>query len=397
MLFWLLTAALTVLVTVWVLRPVLTQQETDAVGHEADLAVYRDQLLEVDRDLARGVLSKAEAESARAEVSRRILANERQVAAAQQQQRLALGLSPVTVFYGGAAAIIATTLGLYLAVGSPGYGGRPHAERASAPVQGAPVTELVARVEARLREEPEDGRGWDVLAPVYMRLERPGDAALAYRQAIRILGESMARLRGLAEAVLADNNGIVTEEVRTAYQKMLAKEPGLVAPRFWLAVGLEQDGDQARARAAYTALLGKDGKGDGALPPALVKLIGERLAAVGGKPPASSAGTAAVVEGRPEAGKVEGPDPSAAAGISALPADQQAAMIEQMVSGLAERLSGGGGSLAEWQRLIRAYVVLGKRDRAQSALDDARRDLKSDPAALTELDTFATSQGLGPG
>src|SRR6056297_3197908 len=238
MLFWLICALMTVAVTLMTLRPLLGRRSGEAMAAEADLNVYRDQLDEVDRDLERGVVNDTEAEAARTEISRRMLAADQ---AAQTARKVAsddpepdtsrtargqrAGLFQSLVFYLSAALIVVASAGFYLLQGAPGYGGRPHAERVAQAPGKAPVEELIARVEARLREEPRDGKGWDVLAPVYARLGRTEEAVRAYRQAIALLGENRARLRGLAEASLAASNGIVTEEARLAFKRILAKEP----------------------------------------------------------------------------------------------------------------------------------------------------------------------------
>ncbi len=92
-------------------------------------------------------------------------------------------------------------------------------------------------MEARLREDPDQGKGWEVIAPVYLKLGRFRDAANAYANAARLNGETVALLAGRAEAAMLASDGIVTEEARTAYEKILKLEPRRVEPRFWLAHG----------------------------------------------------------------------------------------------------------------------------------------------------------------
>ena len=94
-----------------------------------------------------------------------------------------------------------------------------------------------------------------MIAPVYLKLGRYADAAAAYANAVRLQGESVNLLAGLAEASIMAKDGIVTEEARAAYEKILKLEPGRVEPRFWLAMGKEQDGRLADALADYSALL----------------------------------------------------------------------------------------------------------------------------------------------
>lgn len=399
MLFWLICAVLTVAAAVYSLRPVLGDTGQGERDDAADLRVYKDQLTEVDRDVRRGLLSAEEAGAAKIEISRRILALETADAAAPGA---AADGQKSAVFYGTAGFIIASTLAVYLVYGSPGYQGLPHAERAKRPPGNAPIAELIARVEARLRETPDDGQGWDVLAPVYLKQGRNQDAARAFARAIALLGENRARLRGLAEAHLAASNGIVGKEVRAAYTKLLAKEPHLIAPRFWLAVGLEQDGKRDEAIAAYRALLDtKNGSPHQRLPAAIKRLVEQRLTVLGGgtgKPVASAPAEQAPAKPppavSPEAGKIPAPPPGMAASMA--PKDR-AAMIEQMVSGLAQRLKEDGGSLQEWQRLIRSYWVLGRREQATTALGKARQQFASDAAKAEQLDAFARQLGMNPG
>ena len=391
MLFWLICALLTVAVTVMALRPLLSgRRDASTRDSEHDLQVYKDQLDEVDRELDRGVIAQEEAEAARIEISRRILSASEAVAGAAgdvtSPKRRSFAFSLAASF------VVIGSLAIYLIVGSPGYPGRPFAMRASTPANMASVSDLIARVEARLREVPNDGQGWEVLAPVYAKQGRHADAIRAYARAIELLGENRARLRGLAEAHLALNNGIVGSEARDAFRKILAKEPELVAPRFWLAVGLEQDGKREAARAAYEKLLvdAKAQAAKGEIPPRVARIIEERLAAVGGE-----AATAPSGGGEPEQTPAASVDEARAA-IATLPEEERNRMIDNMVAGLAERLESEGGKRGEWERLIRSYWVLGRKKAARDALEAARRQFTEDATELAALDSFARNLGVVP-
>jgi cytochrome c-type biogenesis protein CcmH len=391
MLFWLICALLTVAVTVMALRPLLSgRRDASTRDSEHDLQVYKDQLDEVDRELDRGVIRQEEAEAARIEISRRILSASEAVAGtagdATSPKRRSFAFSLAASF------VVVGSLVIYLIVGSPGYPDRPFAERASTPANMASVSDLIARVEARLREVPNDGQGWEVLAPVYAKQGRHADAIRAYARAIELLGENRARLRGLAEAHLALNNGIVGSEARDAFRKILAKEPELVAPRFWLAVGLEQDGKREAARAGYEKLLldAKAQVAKGEIPPRVARIIEERLAAVGGE-----AATAPSGRGEPEQTPAAGDDEARAA-IAKFPEEERARMIDNMVAGLAERLESEGGKRGEWERLIRSYWVLGRKKAARDALEAARRQFTEDATELAALDSFARNLGVVP-
>src|SRR5262249_49348010 len=154
-----------------------------------------------------------------------------------------------------ALAVPLLAIGLYLLYGSPGMPSSPFAARTDAGKEQAAILDLVSQVEARLRENPEQGKGWEVLAPVYLNVGRFRDAAKAYANAARLTGETVALLAGRAEAAMLASDGIVTEEARTAYEKILKLEPSKVEPRFWLAMAKEQDGRLTDALADYKALL----------------------------------------------------------------------------------------------------------------------------------------------
>jgi cytochrome c-type biogenesis protein CcmH len=200
-----------------------------------------------------------------------------------------------------------------------------------------------------------------------MRLERYDDAAHAYSEALRLLGEDGNRRTAYGEALVAATGGVVTDRARAAFDQALADEPGQPRARFYLALGVEQDGKRAEAISAYEALIADSPPGAPWL-----AVVRARLAAKGEPPPASAAST----------GRGAG-------------ADSQQAMIEGMVSRLATRLASNGGSVDEWSRLIRAYSVLHQADKAKTALADARKALAPDANAVASLDALARDLGLG--
>jgi cytochrome c-type biogenesis protein CcmH len=138
-------------------------------------------------------------------------------------------------------------LGLYLLYGSPRLPDQPLAARLEDPSNSQNLAALVARVEARLREHPDEGEGWDVIAPVYLGAQRYQDAADAYNEAIRLLGPSAKRLSGQGQALVLANNGVVTEDAKSALTQAIALDPTLIEPRILIAIAKEQDGDFASA------------------------------------------------------------------------------------------------------------------------------------------------------
>jgi len=268
-------------------------------------------------------------------------------------------------------------LGLYLAHGSPGMPASPFAARDDAARAQAELADMIAKVEARLSKTPEDGKGWEVIAPVYLKLGRYRDAATAYANASRLQGETVKLLAGLAEASVLANDGIVTEPARTAYEKILKIEPGRVEARFWLAMAKEQDGRLAEALADYRTLLKE------APPEAPYRApLGLRIEEVSRR-----IAKATLEPAGPTAADIE-----AAAKLSP---EERAKMISAMVDGLARRLKDNGKDLPGWRRLLNAYAVLGRKDDARAALAEARRNFNDDARALSELSQLADSLGLG--
>jgi cytochrome c-type biogenesis protein CcmH len=279
-------------------------------------------------------------------------------------------------------------------VGTPQLASRPFAAKQGAPVEQASVGDLIGRVEERLREHPEDGKGWEVIAPVYLRLERYGDAAHAFAQANRILGESADRLVGFAEATLLANNGVVTEDVRRAAERTLALAPGHAEAQLWLALAKEQDGDLAGAIAAYEGLV-SSAPADAPWRETVAERIEEikkRLAGGPEKPGADAAKASARAEPPPAAG---GPNADDVARVGKMSPDERSAFIAQMVDGLAARLKSDGRDLPGWLKLARAYKVLGRESDAAAALKDARAQFEGDQKSLAEIDQMAKSLGLG--
>ena len=376
MLLWIVFAVLTAAVLVAVLAPLGRRNGQAAAAGAGAMEVYRHQLGELEAECTGGLLNESEAAAARIEISRRLLAS---AAEAEHAAGAATSQAPPRLVAIAVALFVPLlTLGLYLTYGSPGVPSYPAASRMQAPVEGAQIGDLIAKVEARLREHPEDGEGWDVIAPVYLRLGRFRDAADAFDRAARLKGESVKRLSGYAEATVLSADGIVTEDVRLAYEKILKLEPGRPEARFWLALAKEQDGRLGEAVADYKALLSEsppDAPWRGALERRIAE-VSERLPAAQAPP-------------------VRGPTAEDAAAADKMAPADRARMIAQMVDGLAQRLKRDRRDLAGWQRLVNAYVVLGRKNDALTALAEARKTFGSDQKALAELTALAKSLGLG--
>ncbi|RUY17237.1 c-type cytochrome biogenesis protein CcmI [Mesorhizobium sp. M7A.F.Ca.US.005.03.2.1] len=375
MLFWVIAAILTLGASLAVLLPLAASAKGASSSGEHDLEVYRDQLSELDRDAARGLIQPAEAAEARAEIARRILRLDNAVTAGGANA----GRAPATARLVATVAVLAVPLvswGLYVKLGSPDLPSQPLSERLAKNPADSSVDELVARAEAHLAANPTDGRGWDVLAPVYLRMQRFSDAADAYRNAIRLDGDSAVRQAGLGEAIAGAAGGIVSADAQDAFEAALKLDPANAKASFYLAMALAQEGRAKEATTAWQAMLGRlplDSPWRGAVEQALAK---------SGNPEVASGGAA----NGPDAGDID-------AASSMSPQDREA-MINTMVAGLDDKLRQNPNDPEGWMRLVRSYVVLGKADQAREALGRAIAAFGADSDQAKKFTAFAASLGL---
>jgi cytochrome c-type biogenesis protein CcmH len=378
MLLWIAFAVMTAGVLAAVLAPLMRPVRSEEAAEPGALGVYRHQLDELEAEQARGLIDATEAEAARVEVARRLLASAAEPKPATGASRALLESRHASTALAAGLLVPVLALALYLVHGSPDVPASPLSARASLPPEQVHAAELIARVEARLRERPGDGEGWDLIAPIYFKLGRFREAASAFASAGRLQGETAKRLLGFGEATVFAADGIVGEEARLAFERALALEPTRAEPRFWLALAKEQDGKLGEALAAFKALLaGAPADAPWRAPLAeRIEELSRRLAA------------------RPK-DDPRGPTAADVAAAQKLAPQDRTRMVDGMVEGLAARLKRDGKDLAGWQRLVNAYVVLGRQDAARAALRDARRNFKGDARALSDLAALAKSLGLG--
>lgn len=251
MLLWLLFAAVTAVTIAYILRTVLGEEKAHG-SREAGIAVYQDQLEELDRDVEKGILPATEAASARIEISRRLLAAADNEAEEPGIVRAGRGKILLTAIAGVLPLCVLAT---YLAMGSPGLPGQPYAERLEQPLDQLPVEGLVARLEEQLKQEPDDATGWRLIAPVYMQLGRYSDAINAFGTVMQLEGRDADALAGLGEALTLSGDGMVPPPARQAFEAALGEDPTHARARFYLALAKAQRGDIADALADWKILL----------------------------------------------------------------------------------------------------------------------------------------------
>ena len=365
---WIVFATMTGAAVLAFLWP-LAAKRNAASRLDIETNLYHAELADIERDVRRGLMTEPDAKAARTEAARRLLA-----ATAVEPAQAGSG----GVKFASLAVILIVpilTVGLYLRLGAPDYGDMPLQARLQAQPANMDMAAALARIEGHLAQEPDDARGWEIMAQVYTRLERPGDAAKAYRNLIRLQGASPDLLMALGQSLVFADQGRVNEEAVAAFQKVLFAEPDRLEPRFYLALAAEQQGDKATALEGYAKLLA-----DAPADAPFTSMVQERITKLGGQAPAPAA---------------SGPGSSQGAAIAAMPPAERETMIRGMVEGLAARLASNGGSLEEWSRLVRAYTVLREPEKARLALGEARKALGANAPAMAALEALANELGLG--
>jgi cytochrome c-type biogenesis protein CcmH len=370
MMLWVIFAVMTAAAVIAVLWP-LGRKPADPSGG-SDRLVYLDQLQEIDRDRALGLIGAGEAESARVEISRRLLAAAGAEASAAQPSVPGTAARRRRAAFAAIVVVPLVALGFYLKLGSPGIPGQSAFARVTEPEQDRSIGSLIAQVENHLARDPNDGAGWEVIAPVYLRLGRFADAVMARKKAIALNGDSPERESDLGEALVAAANGVVTDEAKLSFAHALAGDAHNLKARFYLGLADEQDGNRDAAAQKWRALL------DDA--PANVPwrdFVGAALARVTGEPASSG-----------------GPGTADVAATENMPEGARADMIRGMVQRLADRLHANGNDVEGWMRLVRAYAVLGDHDKAKGAAADARRALAGQPDQVKRIDDLVKGLGL---
>jgi len=387
MILWPILTLMTLGAVIAVWWPLARRQGSVRSG--SDIAVYRDQLDEIDRDQAAGLIGNVEAEAARVEVSRRLIA----AAETAKARSTAPASRPAGRYRRAtlAAAIVLLPAGagsVYLLLGSPGL--VPLSMNAATDGQPLPagVEKTVAEVETYLESNPKNGRGWELLAPVYLRLGRFDDAVRARRNALEIFGPDAARLGDLGEAMVMASNGVVTAEAKSLFERANAADPEDVMAQYYLGLSAKQDGRRDEAEKRWRALVSRAGEGAEWLP--LVKnalaRIDEKSPPVVVAAPAPASSTAKVAP--------KGPSASEIAAAGQLAPAERTGMIQGMVARLAQKMAENGSDVEGWLRLIKAYSVLGERDKALAAAANARSALAGNSDNLRRIGELAKELGL---
>ena len=364
---WLALGAMTALAAALVAWPLLRPPAAPSGRRDYELRVYRAQLEELARERERGLLGEREAEAARLEVERRMLAAD-------------MASSPNAGGHGAKArrwavfALIALPLlaaGLYWPSGRPDLPSAPFAGRAEerrlaeAQSQGeAPsVDSMIARLEQRVAERADDLEAWRRLGQAYELGGRYDDTVRARREALALDDGSAGDHAALGEALVMANRGTVTPAAAQAFERALALDAGDPRARFYRGLALLQQGDRQGALDAWVALI-ESSPGDAPWLPELQRRVSELAADLGTDPA--------------DLPTPSGPSREQMQAAESMAPEDRAAMIRDMVAGLAARLEEQSGDIEGWRMLGRSYQVLGEPQKAADAYRQIAEALPDD-------------------
>jgi cytochrome c-type biogenesis protein CcmH len=355
---WLLLGAMTALAAALVAWPLLRPPAAPSGRRDYELRVYRAQLEELARERERGLLGEREAQAAKLEVERRMLAAD----AASSPQAADRG----TARRWAVVALIALLLaaGLYWPFGRPDLPSAPFAGRADdrrlaqeaargrEQGQAPSVESMIARLEQRVAERPDDLEAWQRLGQAFELAGRYDDAVRARGKALALDDGSAADHAALGEALVMANGGTVTPAAAQAFERALALDAGDPRARFYRGLALLQEGDRQGALDAWVALI-ESSPGDAPWLPELQRRV-TALAADLGTDPA-------------DLPTLSGPSREQMQAAESMAPEDRAAMVRDMVAGLAARLEEHPGDIEGWRRLGRSYQVLGEPQQAADA------------------------------
>ncbi|WP_432449752.1 c-type cytochrome biogenesis protein CcmI [Aliiroseovarius marinus] len=414
-----IVGAMTLATIIVIARRMIMREATGDTGDTArfssDMKVYRDQLKELDRDLARGTLTKEEADRARIEISRRLLDADK-AARARQTSDAPNGLTRLTM---GLVAIViaASSLGLYLYMGAPGAQdlgrekriarsqemreNRPSQAKieAEAPAWPGPPPEapedylkLVDGLRKAVDDRPEDQRGLDLLAQHEAAIGNMIAAREAMGKLLVVKGETATADDFVRQADLMVNaaGGYVSPEAEEMLREALGRAPGHQLARYYTGIMFAQNGRPDMAFRLWRGLL-EEGPADAIWWTSVRSQIDGLAALAGENYTAPDAPTRPAQTGMPGLSGPSAEDMQAAAEMSE---KDRAEMIKSMVERLSDRLATEGGSPEEWARLISVLGVTGDTERAAAIWAEAQERFADHPEALATVAQAARQAGI---
>ena len=225
--FWVVAVALLVAVVVVLAVPLIRRTDPGENGVDVDrsnVTLFQDQLSELERDRAQGLLTEDQYEQARIELEQRLLDDVHEEPAQAKQPRPQRGGA---WRYAALACVPVATLLGYIVLGTPqamdpGALKPPHAGGGD---QAANLELMADRLAQRLEKNPEDAEAWVLLAKSYQMLGRSAEAVKAFARALQLVPNSAQLYADYADVQVGAANGQWTDEARAAVKKAIELDP----------------------------------------------------------------------------------------------------------------------------------------------------------------------------
>ncbi|MEH6629194.1 MAG: c-type cytochrome biogenesis protein CcmI [Halopseudomonas aestusnigri] len=409
MIFWMLTGLLTALSLLVLLRPLMTTaKNAPANTAESDLAVYKDQLKEIERDLNAGNLGESQADTARIEIQRRILNTSQEQSASTKGTPLSASTIKFIVGFLTISFPLAGII-LYLELGQPGVPSMPLAERNIAAERSAIAQQqnssrneemmgLAQKLEERLKSDPTNLEGWMLLGSTYVEIGAYSKAEGAFRQAMENTPPSAMVYGAVAEMIVAQTEGQVSSEALSLFQKSLELDPTDPRGLFYSGLALSQAGENDNALKFWLKLRQLTFANDPWLQvlDAQIADLAIGLAMDPSEIIASAPAKAPLENPTQAASEQAGPTSEEMASAAELSTEERNEMINGMVDRLAERLKESPNDLNGWLQLIRSYHTLGRGQEIEFALASAENAALQQPnIGLAQDKIMKLKQELG--
>ena len=303
------------------------------------------------------------------------------------------------LIFGLAVFVAVSAIGLYSTVGRPDLATVEARVDAASNIKvpdnsnpASNMSAMIANLKRKVRQNPKDADGWETLGWAFMHIHQPQDATEAYQHAVTLAPDKREYRSALAESTIQSGDGKISQGTMLDLQRVAAADPNDARAKFYLALYKDQQGDHRGAIADWIALL-KAAPADAPWAPEVRRVVEqvakEQRLNISAELPGAPATTADITPNM-----ASGPSADQVAAAQKMPAGDRNAMIQDMVDRLASELDHNPHDAQSWQRLMRARIVLGEKDKAQAAYRAARAAFAKDPTQLNEIDATAHALGI---
>jgi len=382
---WIILAFLVILITGILIWPILRVKSDRNIPREAyDIKIYKDQLLEIETDLERGHLMPDQGKAARLEINRRMLdSSDNQEKLGEPNKSYYRNIIPIII---SISAPVGAVL-LYLNLGNPSKPDQPFSDReanrvASQTQQQRNLIEATNKMVAHLKRNPEDLRGWTLLARSYLMNSYYADAVSAFAEAYRLSDGDPELAVDYAEALSLAEKSVVTQEAFALFEKALEIDNKNAKARYYLGMFEAQQGNVRSALQAWVDLVSISDK-DAPWLPVVRKKINSAAKELGIdaekiKPTIAAQKKAITAQNANDKALVDntltkGPTTTDIETAMGMTEEDRLEMIESMVERLAMKMKKNPKDKLGWLRLERAYRVMGKTMRANEAAAQAAK------------------------